>query len=461
MATPYSPSNSSAAQNAGPSRTLLQQLLEEINGAHPTRTARPESTSQSPASTRSWSSSLYQSPPLWVGGSSLAKDAREKLRAADEAHRRVVAINIIDGAPDSQMPVLHLDTPGLGTQDTAFDEHNRAQLAGSHRTPDPVRCPYDYMQYTMKGSPLSTTAGLSPAAEVHDNTPFHLQIPPFGNHVARPLSPLIFSDADFDDSSQSPRTETTASPTELPTSAATMYTAEEPHTPNGGESMHSLDPCHILFTANYNTVRKRARFYDSPDNSTPEASPQKMRTVTLPDIRGEAYYKMMVDAPCYFIGMGGDHRCVLRDETFTERAPPPKVPVSLSTADDLPELSSFRPNVSDAQGQPRLGTPPERLARAFTSPAEPTSPGIPDTPAWMRPMHLIDTGGKSIYMNAHDDGPIRHALCLYCFRNRGSFEKVHKHGYETCGRTEVLDSHYWDSDTSPEESSDESTCSER
>jgi hypothetical protein len=74
----------------------------------------------------------------------------------------------------------------------------------------------------------------------------------------------------------------------------------------------------------------------------------------------------------------------------------------------------------------------------------------------MRPMHLIDTGGKSIYTNVHDDGPIRHALCLWCFRTQGSFRKVHKHGYESCGRREVLDSHYWEDDNWPEDSTDES-----
>ncbi|KAF2624541.1 hypothetical protein BU25DRAFT_493528 [Macroventuria anomochaeta] len=440
MATPYSRSNSSGALNSGPSRTLLQQLLEEINGASSPRKVRNESPLQSPASTRSWSSSQNHSPSVWVGGSS-AQDACDKLRAADEARQRMVAANSIDGAPNMQTPTLRLDTSGLEMQDTTLDEHERRPVSGLHRTPDPVRYPHDYMQHMMKGSPLSMTVGLSPATQGHDDTPFHLQASPFGNAVPQPLSPLIFTDVYFDSSSSlSPQTETTASPTEAPTSAATVYTAEEPRTP-------SIDG-----------TRKRTHFFD---DSTPEVSPQKRRTVTLPDIRSDAYSKMAIDAPHCFIGIGGDNRCVLRDETFTERAPTPRVPINLSTNDALPELSSFRPTVADPQGQPQLNIPPQRPARSFTSPVEPASPAVPDTPAWMRPMHLIDTGGKSIYMNAHDDGPIRHALCLYCFRTHGDFRKVHRHGYESCGRTEVLDSHYWESDTWPEDSSDDSTASDR
>lgn len=182
--------------------------------------------------------------------------------------------------------------------------------------------------------------------------------------------------------------------------------------------------------------------------------------MTVPDLRSEGYYEMAVVAPHGFVGVGGDNRCLLRHETFTERAPTPWMSVGMSTNDILPELSSFRPTAADPQGQPSLGPSSQKVPGAFTSVAEPASPAISDMPAWMRPMHLVDTGGKSIYMNVHDDGPIRHALCLWCFRTQGSFRKVHKHGYESCGRKEVLDSHYWEDDKWPEDSSDESADSD-
>lgn len=196
------------------------------------------------------------------------------------------------------------------------------------------------------------------------------------------------------------------------------------------------------------------------DDSTPEASAKKKRALTLPDLRGEAYSRMAVDTAHSFIGVGGDNRCMHREECFTERASAPRIPAGLGMSDALPELSSFRPTDADTQGQTTLSPPSPGLARAFSSPVRSPDPTMPDTPAWMRPMHLIDTGGKSIYMNAHDDGPIRHALCLHCFRTQGSFRKVHRYGYETCGRTGVLDSHYWEDDAWPEDLSDDSASSE-
>jgi hypothetical protein len=168
---------------------------------------------------------------------------------------------------------------------------------------------------------------------------------------------------------------------------------------------------------------------------------------------------MAIDALHCFIGAAGDNQCVLRDETVTERGSTPRILAGLSATDELSEFSSFRPTMADSQGQPALKPSSQNLARALTSLAEPSNPTVPDLPAWMRPMHLVDAGGKSIYTNVHDDGPIRHALCLWCFRAHGNFQKVHRHGYESCGRKEVLDSHYWEDDTWPEESSDESASS--
>jgi hypothetical protein len=202
------------------------------------------------------------------------------------------------------------------------------------------------------------------------------------------------------------------------------------------------------------------RVYFSND-TTPETPPKKTRAMTLSDIRSRTFPRLAADAPHCFIDVARDNRRVLGDEAFTERAPAPRMSVELSGSTILPELSSFRPNVVSPQGSPTLGPPVRTMARVHTSPVEPTSPIIPETPAWLRPMHLIDTGGKSIYMHAHDNGPIRHALCLYCFRHNGSFRKVHRHGYEACGRTEVLDSHYWESEFWPEDSSDDSNSSER
>lgn len=162
----------------------------------------------------------------------------------------------------------------------------------------------------------------------------------------------------------------------------------------------------------------------------------------MPEFQDEQRFKMADDNLLKFYGIGGDDRCVLRTEDFIERAPKTNIMTVMSVDDAIPELSSFRPTASDPQDQSGPSAPFSRLRRTVTTPVGQSSSVILDTPAWMRPMHLVDTGKKSIYKNVHDDGPIRHALCLWCYRTGGEFRKVHRHGYESCGRAEVLDSHY-------------------
>jgi hypothetical protein len=240
MSSPYSHPSSVTPLNAGPSRTLLQQLLEEINGAPTAPTAHNGCTSQSTSRTRS--SSQTHSPSVWVNDTPLAQDARDKLRAADEAHQRTVAVNTIDCAPGMRTPTLRLDTSGFRTQGLTGDDYGKGPVSGIEQTPDPVKYPHDYMHYMMKGSPLSTSFRLSPATEGHDNTRFPPQAHLTGNDMSRPLSPLMFSDVDYNDSSCSPQTETTASPIGAPTSAATIYTAEEPLTPSDNGSVYCMYP---------------------------------------------------------------------------------------------------------------------------------------------------------------------------------------------------------------------------
>lgn len=229
-------SNSNSALNTGPSRTLLQQLLEEINGAPAAQTAHTACPSVSSASTYSRASSQDPSPSIWVRGSSLAQDVRDKLRAADEAHRQKLAAIAVDGAPDSKTSTLYLDMPRLDIMDTApRDEFGRGCFSAFQQTPDPVSHPHEYIQHMLKGSPLS------PEMQGSHNNSFHPQTLPPGHAIPPPLSPLIFSDVYFDDSSSmSAQTDTTISPTDAPTSAATVYTAEDLQTPTGDDSKKQI-----------------------------------------------------------------------------------------------------------------------------------------------------------------------------------------------------------------------------
>lgn len=109
---------------------------------------------------------------------------------------------------------------------------------GPQRTPDPVRYPHEYMQHVLKGSPLSSEARLAPGMQGRGTNSLHLQAPSLDTAIPPSFAPLIFSDVYFDDSSSlSPQTEITISPTDAPTSAMTIYTAEALRTPTGGVGM--------------------------------------------------------------------------------------------------------------------------------------------------------------------------------------------------------------------------------
>lgn len=93
-----SPSDAHMATN-GPSRSVLQQLLEEINGYDaPTEYQKPPSSQGTPKSTS-------RSSSVWVAGSSNAQEARAKLRAADEARQRRMSTPTVGTTADSQEPL--------------------------------------------------------------------------------------------------------------------------------------------------------------------------------------------------------------------------------------------------------------------------------------------------------------------------------------------------------------------
>lgn len=134
-----------------------------------------------------------------------------------------------------------------------------------------------------------------------------------------------------------------------------------------------------------------------------------------------------------------DNMRVIRDASFIERAPSDCHSYEAHT---LPELSSFRPDITSPQGlAPR--TPIRSSARRTSMPI--TSPYFSpaETPSFARPLHLVDTD-ISVYKTAHGEEWKENSLCLYCFRRHGSFNRVLTHGYEVCGREEVLKSHFWE-----------------
>jgi len=157
---------------------------------------------------------------------------------------------------------------------------------------------------------------------------------------------------------------------------------------------------------------------------------KKLRTNTLPETQSS------LAGPRTFRALGGDNRRLIRNAEFIERAPALPESISPGAHAILPELSSFRPDTNPTT------TPIRPAARRSSAP--PNSPSVsPETPSWARSLHLVDTD-ISIYKGPIDEQR-ENSLCLYCFSSHGNFSKMLPHGYETCGREEMLDSHYWES----------------
>lgn len=125
MSTPSHPLSSAPLANAGPPRTVLQKLLEEIHGSATPTVLRDLGTSH--ASPKHHCESTARPPSVWIGGAPVAQDARKKLWAADEARLRKTSQHSIDGATDgrpllsSQRPLAPPDVPASkgasGTQE--------------------------------------------------------------------------------------------------------------------------------------------------------------------------------------------------------------------------------------------------------------------------------------------------------------------------------------------------------
>jgi hypothetical protein len=95
MSSPSRRNSDDLLVDTGPPRSVLQQLLEEINGTDsPPTTPRP-----SPPPTYV-PESVNHTASVWCGGGSMAQDVRAKLRVMDEARQRKMSISSTDFTPE-------------------------------------------------------------------------------------------------------------------------------------------------------------------------------------------------------------------------------------------------------------------------------------------------------------------------------------------------------------------------
>lgn len=117
--------------------------------------------------------------------------------------------------------------------------------------------------------------------------------------------------------------------------------------------------------------------------------------------------------------------------------------------DSLPEAPNSPPSpLYEFRSTPKHAYTPFRPSTPRRSPT-PSDAGSPcATPAWARPLHLIDDE-VSIFKNSHGDRAREHPLCLHCFRLHGEFRKMVKRRCRVCGQNDVLEGHYWEADPEP------------
>jgi hypothetical protein len=219
MTTPDRRYSGTPLQRLAPSGSFLQQLLEEISGASPSNAHREQLTPQNNPTTHPAQAQSRRLSSVWVGGTSIAQDAREKLRAADEARLYKPSISGHDGAPDTPRPRLQLRIPRYNAPAHSLDTHSTASTPGNLSSSPKVR-----LEPTTHGTGSTTShdvqvprprprhrpsAGiLRPPVSATNNTQ-----PSMGYSEATGLaSPLIICDADSD-------TSKTPSPLEEPLSA--------------------------------------------------------------------------------------------------------------------------------------------------------------------------------------------------------------------------------------------------
>ena len=90
--------------NAGPNRSVLQELLEEINGEAPHVIRRVTGSMEARGSLRPRRDLLTRSTSVWVPTSAIAQDARDKLRALDEARDRRRSAHGTNDPKDNPVP---------------------------------------------------------------------------------------------------------------------------------------------------------------------------------------------------------------------------------------------------------------------------------------------------------------------------------------------------------------------
>ncbi|KAF1850117.1 uncharacterized protein K460DRAFT_411881 [Cucurbitaria berberidis CBS 394.84] len=412
--------------NIGRPGSLFQQILDEIHGRD-TATAlcnrsTPQATPKLPPTPHAIG---RRTSSVWIGGTSIAQEAREKLRAVDQA-RYKTAIHGTDGTPsDYSLSLRSLSLPICSTSSSSEKivegpGHSESEDLDSSETTLSRPCIRRVVSSGLEPPSLRATVGglRLPSSN------FVTQRLCSSDHAEVPKSPLMFCDIDSDVSSS-------PSPTEAPTSAVTVGSTEATTVSDGHSSSRN--------NSRPNSPRKRVR----SRHASPDMMSKKIRTMPFHEARGSTTMRSKRSTFSTLGAVGGGDRSLVRSSTFIERTPTPPETISPIEEHALPNLASFRPKVASPRYSTQPSTPVRVPARRATMPEQDGSPPTAETPSFARALHLIDSD-ISIYKNDHGEEWRENSLCRHCFRQHGSFNRILTHGYEVCGREEMLNSHYWE-----------------
>jgi hypothetical protein len=248
MTTPTHEPIGTPLQNHMPSSSFLQQLLEEINGSAIPTVLRAPGPSTSTSQVRPSSQEKRRASSVWVGGSSVAQDARKKLREADEARLHRTSVSGHDGTPDVARPTLRIETPFFNalTSSSSTSSPNLDPLEPSFPAHMRITATEHAAPLAMSDMASSIRDGLVGGGQASPVFPTHTIQPSVHRHVTRTGSPLIFCDADLDLSA-------TPSPTEPPTSATSATMTDATTTSDGPQRTSSSSSSHTRVSTTLNT----------------------------------------------------------------------------------------------------------------------------------------------------------------------------------------------------------------
>lgn len=213
----------------GPSVPFLQQLLEEARASGTPTILRTQSVPQATAvPAASTNGSRRRSASVWVGGTSVAQEMRDKLRAADEARLRRTSISSNDSTSPPTRPVLHLQMPRYNAPSSSTTKSSAA--ASPNAVPNPTGGMLPRGETPSAISRDARTVRMRPTVgslRLPTSTTVTRASSPGPDDSAPLKSPPIFSDVESDISA-------TPSPCSPPTSALSATSTNTTLTSNAG-----------------------------------------------------------------------------------------------------------------------------------------------------------------------------------------------------------------------------------